>query len=135
MAKILIVDDEKTLRQAIAQILRSEGYEVLEAAVVQQNQFREDLFYRLNVMRIDLPPLRDRPEDLEELTQHFLNTIAMRRGLKRLALAQSAMEKLKSYTFPGNVRELQNTLERAAILSGGRTIWHEYLIFSQQDET
>jgi len=97
--------------------------------MVQQNQFREDLFYRLNVVRIELPPLRDRPEDLEQLTQHFLNTIAMRRGLKRLALAESAMEKLRSYAFPGNVRELQNTLERAAILSGGRTILPEYLVF------
>lgn len=103
--------------------------------MVQQNQFREDLFYRLNVVRIELPPLRDRPEDLEQLTQHFLNTIAMRRGLKRLALAESAMEKLRSYAFPGNVRELQNTLERAAILSGGRTILPEYLVFSQKDET
>jgi DNA-binding NtrC family response regulator len=103
--------------------------------MVQQNQFREDLFYRLNVVQIELPPLRDRPEDLEQLTQHFLNTIAVRRGLKRLALAESAMERLRNYSFPGNVRELQNILERAAILSGGRTILPEYLVFSQKDET
>lgn len=103
--------------------------------MVQQNQFREDLFYRLNVVQIELPPLRDRPEDLEQLTQHFLNTIAVRRGLKRLALAESAMEKVRNYSFPGNVRELQNILERAAILSGGRTILPEYLVFSQKDET
>ncbi len=102
--------------------------------MVQRNQFREDLFYRLNVVRIELPPLRDRPEDLEQLTQHFLNTIAMRRGLKRLALAESAINKLRNYAFPGNVRELQNTLERAAILSGGRTILPEHLVFSQKDE-
>ncbi|AVH65030.1 MULTISPECIES: sigma-54-dependent transcriptional regulator [unclassified Nostoc] len=102
--------------------------------MVQQNQFREDLFYRLNVVRLELPPLRDRPEDLEQLTQHFLSTTALRRGFKRLALAESAMKRLRNYTFPGNVRELQNTLERAAILSGGRTILPEHLVFSQKDE-
>ncbi len=102
--------------------------------MVRQNQFREDLFYRLNVVRLELPPLRDRPEDLEQLTQHFLSTTALRRGFKRLALAESAMKRLRDYTFPGNVRELQNTLERAAILSGGRTILPEHLVFSQTDE-
>jgi DNA-binding NtrC family response regulator len=102
--------------------------------MVQQNQFRKDLFYRLNVVRLELPSLRDRPEDLEQLTQHFLSTTALRRGFKRLALAESAMKRLRNYTFPGNVRELQNTLERAAILSGGRTILPEHLVFSQKDE-
>ncbi|MBV9387436.1 MAG: sigma-54-dependent Fis family transcriptional regulator [Chroococcidiopsidaceae cyanobacterium CP_BM_ER_R8_30] len=102
--------------------------------LVQHHQFREDLFYRLNVVRIELPPLRDRPEDLEQLTQHFLSTIAARRGLKQLALTRTAMEKLQHYSFPGNVRELQNTLERAAVLSGGRTILPEHLILSQKSE-
>ncbi|MEH1818560.1 MAG: sigma-54 dependent transcriptional regulator [Nostoc sp.] len=102
--------------------------------MVRQNQFREDLFYRLNVVRLELPPLRDRPEDLEQLTQHFLSTTALRRGFKRLALAESAMKKLRDYAFPGNVRELQNALERAAILSGGRTILPEHLVFTQKDE-
>ena len=102
--------------------------------MVRQNQFREDLYYRFNVVRIELPPLRDRPEDLEQLIGHFLTTIALRRGLKRLALTQATMEKLRSYHFPGNVRELQNTLERAAVLSGGRTILPEHLIFSQEPQ-
>jgi DNA-binding NtrC family response regulator len=102
--------------------------------MVRQNQFREDLFYRLNVVQLELPALRDRLEDLQQLTQHFLSTIAVRRGLKRLALAQSAMEKLANYSFPGNVRELQNSLERAAVLSGGRVILPEHIVFSQQDE-
>ncbi|WP_243146704.1 sigma-54 dependent transcriptional regulator [Scytonema sp. UIC 10036] len=102
--------------------------------MVRLQQFREDLFYRLNVVRIELPPLRDRPEDLEQLIQHFLSSIAVKRGLKRLALAESAALKLRNYSFPGNVRELQNTLERAAVLSGGRTILSEHLVFSQQDE-
>lgn len=85
-------------------------------------------------MQIELPPLRDRPEDLEQLTQYFLNTLALRRGLKRLAMTETAIEKLKLYRFPGNVRELQNTLERAAVLSGGRTILPEHLIFSQEPQ-
>ncbi|MBP5974734.1 sigma-54-dependent Fis family transcriptional regulator [Brasilonema sp. CT11] len=100
--------------------------------MVSQNQFREDLYYRFNVVRIDMPPLRDRPEDIQQLTQYFLSTIALRRGLKRLALTMAAMEKLTSYHFPGNVRELQNTLERAAVLSGGRTVLPEHLILSQE---
>lgn len=100
--------------------------------MVRLHQFREDLYYRFNVVEIKLPPLRDRLEDLEYLTQHFLSTIALKRGLKRLALSMTAMEKLRNYHFPGNVRELQNTLERGAVLSGGRTILPEHLIFSQQ---
>jgi DNA-binding NtrC family response regulator len=100
--------------------------------MVHLNQFREDLYYRFNVVKIELPPLRDRPEDLEQLTQHFLNMLALRRGFRRLALTKPAMDKLSSYPFPGNVRELQNMLERAAILSGGRTILPEHLILSQE---
>jgi len=100
--------------------------------MVRLNQFREDLYYRFNVVRIELPPLRDRPEDLEQLTQNFLHTLALRRGVKRLAMTTEAMSKLKSYSFPGNVRELQNTLERAVVLSGGRTILPEHLVFSQE---
>ena len=102
--------------------------------MVRQNHFREDLYYRFNVVQIELPPLRDRPEDLEQLTQHFLNTLALRRGLKRLAITETAIEKLRHYRFPGNVRELQNTLERAAVLSGGRTILPEHLSFSQEPQ-
>lgn len=101
--------------------------------LVRLNQFREDLYYRLNVVRIELPPLRDRLEDLEQLTQHFLSCIAIRNGMKSLAITTAALEKLRGHTWLGNVRELQNTLERAAVLSGGRTILPEHLIFSQID--
>ncbi|MDF5724282.1 MAG: sigma-54 dependent transcriptional regulator [Rhizonema sp. PD37] len=100
--------------------------------LVNLNQFREDLYYRLNVVRIELPPLRDRLEDLEQLTQHFLSYIALRNGVK-MAMTRTALEKLTGHTWPGNVRELQNTLERAAILSSGRTILPEHLIFSQEN--
>ncbi|QKQ73156.1 sigma-54 dependent transcriptional regulator [Nostoc sp. TCL240-02] len=103
--------------------------------MVRSNQFREDLYYRFNVVRIELPPLRGRPEDLDQLTQHFLSILALRRGLKQLAMTKAAMTKLRSSPFPGNVRELQNTLERAAVLSGGRTILPEHLIFSQETQS
>ncbi|MFN6477530.1 sigma-54 dependent transcriptional regulator [Nostoc sp. DedQUE07] len=100
--------------------------------LVRLNQFREDLYYRFNVVRIELPPLRDRPEDLEQLTQHFLSSIALRNGIKNLAITSTALEKLRDYAWPGNVRELQNTLERAAVFSGGRTILPEHLIFNRE---
>jgi transcriptional regulator with GAF, ATPase, and Fis domain len=100
--------------------------------MVRLNQFREDLYYRLNVVRVELPPLCDRQEDLELLTQHFLSRIALQRGLKHLAITESALEKLKKHPWPGNVRELQNILERAAILSGGRTILPEHLVFTEE---
>jgi len=99
--------------------------------MVRLNQFREDLYYRFNVVRIELPPLRDRPEDLELLTQRFLSHIALQRDLK-LAITETALEKLKGHSWPGNVRELQNVLERAAVLSGGRTILPDHLVFAQE---
>ncbi|MDZ8030477.1 sigma-54 dependent transcriptional regulator [Nostoc sp. DedSLP04] len=100
--------------------------------LVRLNQFREDLYYRFNVVRIELSPLRDRPEDLEQLTQHFLSSIALRNGIKNLAITSTALEKLRDYAWPGNVRELQNTLERGAVFSGGRTILPEHLIFNRE---
>jgi len=100
--------------------------------MVRRNQFREDLYYRFNVLRIELPPLRTRPEDIELLTQHFLSYIALQRDLKTLAITERALEKLKGHSWPGNVRELQNVLERAALLSGGRTILLEHLVFNQE---
>ncbi len=99
--------------------------------MVRLNQFREDLYYRFNVVRIEIPPLRDRIEDLEPLTQRFLSYIALQRGLK-IAITETALEKLKGHPWSGNVRELQNTLERAAVLSGGRTILAEHVLFSQE---
>ncbi|WP_041918708.1 sigma-54-dependent transcriptional regulator [Gloeocapsa sp. PCC 7428] len=102
--------------------------------MVRSNQFREDLYYRLNVVRVELPALRDRIEDINLLTQHFLSRIALKQGYPSLAIAETAMKKLQSYPFPGNVRELQNILERAAVLSGGRPILPEHLIFTQNEE-
>ncbi len=85
---------------------------------VAENRFREDLYYRLNVVRIHLPPLRDRPEDIRLLADFFLQKMtAGHPRAPRLRLSQDAVARLESYSWPGNVRELENTLQRAAALS------------------
>jgi two-component system nitrogen regulation response regulator GlnG len=83
--------------------------------MIQQGAFREDLFYRLNVVPIRLPPLRQRPEDIADLARHFL-TLAQRDGLMQKTLDPSAIERLKTYSWPGNVRELENLMRRMAVL-------------------
>jgi len=79
-------------------------------------QFREDLFYRLNVIQVALPPLRDRREDLPALAEHFLARSAAKLG-RELSLSPAALERLLRYPWPGNVRELENAIERAVILA------------------
>jgi len=87
----------------------------LETAV-DMGDFREDLFYRLNVMPLFLPPLRERIEDIPEIARHLLNKIGSDQR-RKLALSETAMRRLASHDWPGNVRELENCLERAAVLS------------------
>src|SRR5690606_35387862 len=87
----------------------------LEEAV-SQGRFREDLFYRLNVVPLDLPPLRDRREDIPELVRHFLHRIAKREGQAFRHIEPEALRMLQKYPWPGNVRELENIIERAAVL-------------------
>jgi DNA-binding NtrC family response regulator len=86
------------------------------AALISQGAFREDLFYRLNVIQIVLPPLRDRREDIPALAEHFLARSATKLD-RTLRLSADALERLLRYPWPGNVRELENAIERAAILS------------------
>ncbi|MBW4330943.1 nitrogen regulation protein NR(I) [Stakelama sp. CBK3Z-3] len=83
--------------------------------LVAENRFREDLFYRLNVVPITMPPLRERPQDVPLLARHFLDRGA-EQGLPRKRLADSAIELLKNYSWPGNVRELENLMRRIAVL-------------------
>jgi DNA-binding NtrC family response regulator len=89
--------------------------------MMRQGGFREDLFYRLNVIAISLPPLRDRREDLPALAEHFLGRSAARQE-RTLRLGAEALERLLAYAWPGNIRELENAMERAAILSRSETI-------------
>lgn len=86
-------------------------------AMVRGGRFREDLFYRLNVIRLSLPPLRDRKEDLPGLTAHLLRKLGGKLNKKVGGLTSGAYEILSAYNFPGNIRELENILERAIILS------------------
>jgi two-component system response regulator AtoC len=89
---------------------------------VKRRDFREDLFYRLNVVHISLPPLRERQEDLPALVQSFLDAYATKHGRQAKAISAEALAVLRTYDFPGNVRELANVIERAVILSDGKRI-------------
>jgi len=84
--------------------------------LVRTGRLREDLLHRIDVIRIALPPLRDRPEDVPRFVQHFLRQ-HQRRGLSAKTLTPRAMRVLQAYPWPGNVRELANTIERLMILS------------------
>jgi two-component system response regulator AtoC len=92
------------------------------AAQVKEGRFREDLFYRLNVVRVLLPPLRDRPEDISMLAQHFLQKCAMTGSPPLRGFVPEAMALLRLYHWPGNVRELENVIERAVSLAHGPLI-------------
>jgi two-component system response regulator AtoC len=86
---------------------------------VREGRFREDLFYRINVVQILVPPLRTRPEDVPPLAEHFMRLHAKRLGVEAPALPRELVPVLAAYTWPGNVRELENVIERALVLSGG----------------
>jgi len=91
-------------------------------ALVSNGQFRQDLYYRINVVKIELPPLRDRVGDIEDLAHAFLTKHAGELGRQLVGFTTDAMQTLKRYTYPGNVRELQNLIERAAVLARGQVI-------------
>lgn len=85
-------------------------------AEVEQGTFRQDLFYRINVIELTVPPLRERLDDLKLLSEFMLEKIAVNYGLENISIELSALAKLTDYTYPGNIRELENVLERAAAL-------------------
>jgi transcriptional regulator with GAF, ATPase, and Fis domain len=90
---------------------------------IEQGDFREDLFYRLSTFLIELPPLRERPDDIPLLTNHFIRKQRIQTGNEKLAISKEAVDALLSYSWPGNIRQLENELERAAaICSPGDTI-------------
>ena len=92
------------------------------AAAVTAGEFRTDLYYRLKVIALTLPPLRQRPEDLENLALGFLQSFARRHGRPARKLSAAALARLRAYAWPGNVRELQNVIERAVILGNDATV-------------
>ncbi|MBI1339060.1 AAA domain-containing protein [bacterium] len=93
----------------------------LEAAV-RDGEFREDLFYRLNVMTLAIPPLRERPDDISALADHFIAKYSDANGLTPRRLSPAARDRIRSASWPGNVRELENTMHRAVILARGEEI-------------
>src|SRR5262249_17998716 len=93
----------------------------LELAI-RERRFREDLYYRLNVIPIEVPPLRGRRDDIPLLVRHFLEAAGRERGRPAPALSREAEERLVAHSWPGNVRELENTIERLVVLGGEREI-------------
>jgi len=104
-------------------------------SAVAARQFREDLYFRLSVFPIDIPPLRERPGDIEILARHFIERYCRELKKKPLALASEALDELRAYAWPGNVRELQNCIERAVILSEGDVIRPRHLNLSFRESS
>src|SRR5262245_44011927 len=100
--------------------------------MIEDGEFREDLYYRLNVFPINLPPLRDRLDDLPVLTNHFITKFARQMGVASSGAGADAMAKLREYNWPGNVRELENIVERAMILARGVPLGASHLDFGRR---
>ncbi len=98
------------------------------SAMIEHGLFRQDLYYRINVITLDIPPLRDRTEDIPLLAQHILQRLCKAQNKSIPNIHEQAIEKLKAYDFFGNVRELENVLERALTLCEGDTITAEHLL-------
>jgi len=100
---------------------------------VEQNKFRDDLYYRLNVINIHMPPLRDRKEDIPSLVEHFLAKHRYSATAQPAAISEEAIRRLMEYNWPGNVRELENVIERAVVLSRGQIITSRELPFGDHE--
>lgn len=103
------------------------------AEAVRNGTFRQDLYYRLNVVNIDIPPLRERQDDIVVLAKHFVKKYSELNDIPLKPLDKSAEEKLLNYLWPGNVRELENTIHRAVLMSAGEEITGEAIILNDPD--
>ena len=126
--KLLRVIQEKSVRPVGATAEQTIDVRVLSAThknllqLVEKGEFRQDLYYRINVIELRMPSLRERPSDIEELATHFVHKIARSWEVEEPKLDPAALEALQAYPFPGNVRELENILERAMTLCEGDRI-------------
>jgi PAS domain S-box-containing protein len=126
--KLLRVLQENEFERVGDDVTRSVDVRVVAATnrnleqLIVDGDFREDLFYRLSVFPVDVPPLRDRGEDIVQLAQYFLEQTCTDFGRERLSLTRMQAANLQAYDWPGNVRELKNVIERAVILSPGRVL-------------
>jgi len=131
--KLLRAIQEKAVRPVGAEKEINTDVRILSAThknlaqLVEAGQFRQDLYYRLNVIELQVPALRERREDIPQLTTHYLDKLAMESHSPDLSIDDAAMQALCNYTFPGNVRELENILERATTLCENKTITREDL--------
>jgi Nif-specific regulatory protein len=134
-AKLLRVLEEKTIVRVGGSKSIHTDVRVLAATnqkladLVRAKRFRDDLYFRLNVVTLELPPLRERGDDVMLLAEHFLREFSRRAGRRPLKFAASARKRLESHTWPGNVRELRNLMERLAYLSSGERIEADELAF------
>jgi transcriptional regulator with PAS, ATPase and Fis domain len=95
--------------------------------MVARKAFREDLFYRLNIVKLELPPLRQRKEDIALLADHFINKLNLSKGKKITGISDDVLRLFMTYGFPGNIRELENLLEHAFVMCRGGNIKVEHL--------
>lgn len=136
--KLLRVVQEKTFRriggtkdiQVDVRIISATNQNLADN--VKSGSFREDLYYRLNVIPLQLPPLRDRKEDIPILTKHFIEKYSREFGKEIITISAYALELLMQYPFPGNIRELQNIIERSVALETSNIILPENLILSKE---
>lgn len=135
-AKVLRVLQERKIRRVGEKTERSVDFRVVSATnhdfarAINNNTFREDLYYRLEEFPIGIPPLRDRKEDIPVLANHFLDQFCSANNLGQMQISESTLSNLGDYHWPGNVRELKNAVQRAAVTSRGQVI--EKLVSSLQ---
>jgi DNA-binding NtrC family response regulator len=126
--KLLRILQERQFERLGSNVTRSVDVRVVAAtnadlrAALEQGRFREDLYYRLNVVPLNIPPLRDRKEDIPFLVTHFMQKLATELGTKVKEISPAAIDRLLAHSWPGNVRELENTLERSLVLAAGDTL-------------
>jgi DNA-binding NtrC family response regulator len=132
-AKILRALEERTFRRVGSTSSINIDVQILAASnknlpeMIEKGLFREDLYYRLKVINLEIPPLREHPEDIPGLAGHFIQTNNPKMGLNIQHMAPAALELLKDYTWPGNIRELRNVIERAMIFCDEATIDVQHL--------
>ena len=123
--KLLRILQEREFERLGSNVTRHIDVRVIAAtnqdlrAALEQGTFREDLYYRLNVVPLNIPPLRERKQDIPFLANHFVRTLAPETGCRVESISEAAMEKLMAYHWPGNVRELENVIERSLVMCGG----------------
>jgi Nif-specific regulatory protein len=138
-AKILRVIQERKFEKVGSDVTVAVNVRIIAATnkdleeQVQNGQFRSDLYYRLNVLPVFIPPLRQRPEDILELAQFFLRSFMLETKKQFDGFSQDALEAMLSYSWPGNVRELQNCIERACVIGKNKWIGRSDLFFKSED--